>query len=316
MTPARFLGLLLIAGLLVALAGCGADSSATPDATGTGGVRSGSAGVEVTGSTDAAPQVTVPDADPPTELTVDTLVEGDGDVVEAGDLLLADYAGALWDTGEEFDSSWSRGQPAAFGIGVGQVIPGWDEALVGQTIGSRVLLVIPPELAYGDQENETIPADSTLVFVVDVRDAFSAADAAGGTEVTDLPDGLPTVTGEPGEEPEVDVADVEAPEQSTSLVIVEGDGEPIDPGGTIVVHATQSALDSGELLFSTWQSAPQQVEPAGLPGLAEALDGQNVGTRALTLVSADDNDGQALVLVVDVLGSLPPAAPTPDPATQ
>ncbi|NYI03992.1 FKBP-type peptidyl-prolyl cis-trans isomerase [Allostreptomyces psammosilenae] len=122
---------------------------------------------------DAGPQITVPEGEePPTELRQQVLIEGDGPVVEAGQQLVAQYTGALWSDGSVFDSSWERGSAATFGIGSGQVIAGWDEALVGKKAGDRVLLVIPPDKAYGDQENNGIPANSTLVFVVDILGSF------------------------------------------------------------------------------------------------------------------------------------------------
>jgi peptidylprolyl isomerase len=127
---------------------------------------------EVELAEDGTPTVTIPEgAEEPEELVVQTLIEGDGPEVESGQNITVQYHGVLWSDGSVFDSSWERGSPAQFGIGVGQVIPGWDQGLVGQTVGSQVLLVIPAELAYGDQDRPGIPADSTLVFVVDILDA-------------------------------------------------------------------------------------------------------------------------------------------------
>jgi peptidylprolyl isomerase len=117
------------------------------------------------------PTITVPAGEPPTELVVQPLIEGDGAVVEAGQDLTVHYTGVLWDGGEQFDSSWDRGSPATFPIGTGGVIEGWDEGLVGRTIGSQVLLVIPPEKAYKEAGQGSIPGGATLVFVVDILDA-------------------------------------------------------------------------------------------------------------------------------------------------
>jgi hypothetical protein len=299
--PHRLLALASAVVLLVA-AGCSSDDDAGGGASPDAGA-SGASGVEVSTDAETAPEITLPDGDPPTELVVETVVEGDGDEVMAGDLLLADYAGVLYDGGEEFDSSWSRGEPAAFGIGTGAVIQGWDDGLVGQQVGDRVLLVIPPDLAYGEEESGQIPANSTLVFVVDIRDTFSAADAVGPTPVADLPDGLPEVSGEPGQEPTISVEGVEPPAESKSVLVVQGSGEPINPAGTLVAHAVQASLASGEVTFSTWQAAPVGLQAAALPGMTEALDGANAGSRVITLISADDNDGDPVVLVVDVLAS-------------
>lgn len=101
------------------------------------------------------------------ELVVTPLIEGTGPKVESGQSIIANYVGVRYGDGEEFDSSWSRGQPATFPIGVGAVIPGWDQGLVGVTIGSRVQLDIPAELAYGTEPAGGRPA-GPLRFVVDV----------------------------------------------------------------------------------------------------------------------------------------------------
>lgn len=121
---------------------------------------------------DGAPTITVPDTDPPAELIAQPLIEGEGDVVESGQTITVHYTGVLWDTGEVFDSSWEGGTPVSFPIGTGGVIPGWDKGLVGQPIGSQVLLVIPPADGYGEQgSGDAIPPGATLVFVVDILDA-------------------------------------------------------------------------------------------------------------------------------------------------
>lgn len=116
------------------------------------------------------PEVTIPSTDPPAELVAHTLIPGDGDVVEAGDAIVAQYVGVIWSDGRQFDASWDRGSPASFPVGQGQVIPAWDKAIVGTRIGSRVLIVAPPAEGYGSEGNEQagILGTDTLVFVVDV----------------------------------------------------------------------------------------------------------------------------------------------------
>ncbi|CAM5787719.1 FKBP-type peptidyl-prolyl cis-trans isomerase [Cellulomonas persica] len=122
----------------------------------------------VTLADDGTPTVTAATGDAPTELTVQPLIEGTGKTVEAGDNVLVQYSGVLWD-GTPFDSSWERSEPfTVSSIGQAQVIDGWNEGLVGQKVGSQVLLVVPPDKGYGDQESGSIPANSTLVFVVDI----------------------------------------------------------------------------------------------------------------------------------------------------
>lgn len=105
----------------------------------------------------------------PTKLQVIPLIEGDGVEVKEGDNLTVNYFGAVWGKGETpFDESYSR-EPAAFQLSKGSLIDGWVQGLAGVKAGSRVMLVIPPELGYGAQgSGEDIPPDSSLVFVIDV----------------------------------------------------------------------------------------------------------------------------------------------------
>lgn len=109
---------------------------------------------------------------PTGKLIATTLVKGDGAKVESGQTLTVDYLGQVYNADEPFDESYSK-EPAEFPIGVGQVIPGWDERLVGRTVGSRVILEIPPADGYGEQGNEQagIKGTDTLFFVVDILGA-------------------------------------------------------------------------------------------------------------------------------------------------
>jgi hypothetical protein len=115
---------------LLALGGCGGGTASTSS----GGAPS------VTGAYGNTPNLTIPTSAPPSELTSTLLSRGAGARVNRGDLLVANYLGQTWKARKEFDSSFRRGQPLAFPIGVGQVIKGWDTKLVGVPIGSRVLL--------------------------------------------------------------------------------------------------------------------------------------------------------------------------------
>ncbi len=115
---------------------------------------------------DGAPQITIGDsAEKPAKLVSQYLVEGEGDVVKETDTVTAHYVGVQWSNGEKFDSSWDRGQTSDFPLT--GVIEGWTQGLTGKTVGSRVLLVIPPELGYGSEPTQGQPG-GTLVFVVDI----------------------------------------------------------------------------------------------------------------------------------------------------
>lgn len=117
------------------------------------------------------PEVDFPGGPPPEDLAVVDLIEGDGAEATAGSTVLVHYVGVLYDSGEEFDSSWNRGQPLAFRLGVGQVIQGWDQGVQGMKVGGRRQLTIPPHLAYGDRgAGGVIGPRATLIFVCDLVD--------------------------------------------------------------------------------------------------------------------------------------------------
>ena len=104
----------------------------------------------------------------PTKLKVITLVKGDGPAAKAGRLVTFNYYGAVYGNKKPFDSSFSRGTPVPFGVGVNGLIPAWDKVIPGLKQGSRVLIIAPPKDGYGSRGQSGIPANSTLTFVVDV----------------------------------------------------------------------------------------------------------------------------------------------------
>ena len=130
-----------------------------------------------------APTITMPKGNPPKTLTTQVLIKGTGPTVDTGDTVVVQYVGAIWRNGHVFDSSWKRSQPFGFEIGAtpSQVITGWDKGLVSQTVGSRVMLVIPPLDGYGKTGNTQagIKGTDTLVFVVDILGAFGTTSAGG-----------------------------------------------------------------------------------------------------------------------------------------
>jgi len=122
------------------------------------------------GDLSAKPAVSVDSsAEPPSQLVSEDLVEGGGAEIARGDNADVQYVGVSWSTGHEFDSSWDRGaQPFSFPVGAGRVIAGWDQGVQGMRAGGRRLLVIPPDMGYGDHgAGGVIAPGETLVFVVD-----------------------------------------------------------------------------------------------------------------------------------------------------
>ena len=126
--------------------------------------------VNVSGEFGRKPTLEFTDSTPSDELLVEVLHEGDGQVVEPGDTIHCHYLGQVWD-GNVFDNSYDRGAPLSFQIGVGMVIRGWDEGLLGMKVGGRRRLEIPADMAYGDRgAGSVIKPGESLIFVVDLLD--------------------------------------------------------------------------------------------------------------------------------------------------
>jgi peptidylprolyl isomerase len=115
------------------------------------------------------PQIAKPEGDIPFELGIEDLVVGEGDEAIKGKKVSVHYVGVAFSSGEEFDASWSRGQPFEFKLGKSQVIPGWDAGVQGMKVGGRRKLTIPSAMAYGARgAGGVIKPHEPLVFVVDL----------------------------------------------------------------------------------------------------------------------------------------------------
>jgi peptidylprolyl isomerase len=181
MTNPRLLLLLALLASVLALAACGDDeesksdpSTAAPSAPAEAPPAPTETQAEEPEGGDPKdlenkPRVDIPKGDPPKKLVKEDIVKGKGKAAKKGDQVEMQYVGVLYDDGTEFDASWNTGQPFPFELGGGQVIKGWDQGIVGMKEGGRRKLVIPPDLAYGPTgQPPTIPANATLVFVVDL----------------------------------------------------------------------------------------------------------------------------------------------------
>jgi peptidylprolyl isomerase len=275
------------------------------------------------GKSGKKPTVTHRDGEPDKALVTEVVKEGDGPEVKKGELLTANYLGQIWRDGKVFDNSYDRGAPASFPIGIGGVIAGWDEGLVGKKIGSRVVMSIPPDKGYKEQGNEQagIKGDDTLIFVVDL-----VSSAANDTKLDADPVAAPAtkfkVTGELNAEPKVTVpAGTKPPAKpGNPVVIATGKGKPIAKGdqliGRYVIHDY-----TGKKLASTWD--PQQGKPgaptdqlqvgpgpAGQAGALDALAGVPIGSRVLVELPPQKDDKGVVTsafAVIDVLNAFPAA---------
>ncbi|MEO8106541.1 MAG: FKBP-type peptidyl-prolyl cis-trans isomerase [Actinomycetes bacterium] len=271
----------------------------------------------VEGGFGETPTITVPDSEPPSELVVETLTKGNGPAVEAGETIVVNYAGVRWDDGNIFDSSFDRGSPAGFGIGVGAVIPGWDSGLVGLKAGTRVLMVLPPDQAYGDESpGDPIQAGDTLVFVVDVLGSHAGNETAKGEPAPTEDDSLPYVSITP-KAPEIIIPAGSPPKQLIKIPVVVGSGPKVQKGDTVVVQYKGVLWRNGKEFDASWGRGQPFVTAIGqgavIPAWDKGLVGQTVGSRVMLVVPPKDGYGDAgsgqikgtdtMVFAVDILGA-------------
>ena len=168
--PPRHMSVAIAA--LVTLAACGGSDS--PDtAPDTDVTEVSLEPIQATTTTEAVsverPEVLPPDSTP-TELIITDITDGTGRSIAEGDTVWVDYTGIRSENGVEFDNSYDRGQPIAFTVGVGSVISGWDEGLIGAQAGGQRRLDIPADMAYGDTPpGGVIEAGDALTFMLEVR---------------------------------------------------------------------------------------------------------------------------------------------------
>lgn len=282
----------------------------------------GKTGVTVTGGFNTKPTVTFPASGPPKQLIEQTLIAGSGPVVASGDTLVINYVGETWPTKiggqpKVFDSSFTRGNPAGFVIGASSLIPGFDKTLPGKRLGTRLLLSIPPADGYGPSGNSEagIGGNDTLVFVVDLLADYKPDASAPGSVDSQLPaTGWPKITNVPGKQPQVtSVAGVKAPTSPVSKLLVKGDGAKIDPSKTLVLQLVETDIATGKQTQTSWGKQPQLISAQGVLSVVTALNGQNIGARAVALLPATPAQpasstapaqpaAPAQVLIVDVVG--------------
>ncbi|HEX9922067.1 MAG TPA: FKBP-type peptidyl-prolyl cis-trans isomerase [Anaerolineae bacterium] len=196
--------------------------------------------------------------------------EGSGEAPQAGDIVEVHYSGTLTD-GTEFDSSYERGEPIRFPLGLGQVIPGWDEGIGLLNVGSKAKLVIPPELAYGEAgAGGVIPPNATLVFEV---------------ELVDILPGPPEA---PSEVAEADYTTTDSGLQYYDFEAGEGDSP--ESGQTVVVHYT-GWLEDGTMFDSSLMRGEAFEFPIGqgrvIPGWDEGVGSMKIGGKRQLVIPAE-----------------------------
>lgn len=241
-----------------------AESNVSPDTTTS--LASTEPWVEVSTSTGRPVISVLPRDERPNRLVTRDIAIGTGTQAGVGDVLEVNYVGALLSDGTEFDASWNRSQTFFVPIGMGAVIPGWDQGIVGMREGGRRVLITPPDLAYGSSgAGSSIPPDATLVFVVDL------------VAILDLqPPAIPEPT-EVGALLEVED-------------LVAGTGDPVESGDTVTVHYLGTLTD-GTVFDASWRRGMPFTTTIGvgmvIPGWDQGIVGMREGGRRLLKIPSD-----------------------------
>jgi len=304
--------LIVLASVLLLLPACGGedtdDSASKTDPTSISGVAVG-------GEFGAAPEV---DIDTPITVdatTIDTVSEGDGDTVSEGATVVVDYVAFLGSSGTQFDSSYDRGQPAT--VSTERVLPGFAEAIEGQTVGSRVVAAVTPEDGYGPKGNPDagVTGDDVLIFVIDIVAAPELKETGiSGVKLGTYNDQPLVVVDAPLSVPETQVE-----------VLSPGDGVRVQPGAEVTVNYVGVNGSTGVVFDSSFASGkPATFTTDGVvPGFAKALEGHVAGERVVVAMTPEDGYGAAgnpqigigpsdpLVFYIDILKTTRPNATDP-----
>ncbi|GAA4056792.1 FKBP-type peptidyl-prolyl cis-trans isomerase [Agromyces indicus] len=296
----------------VTLTGC----TAAPDPEATAGASSDL--IEVEGDFGQEPRVDFPTPVSPAETQCTEIIEGEGDRLVAGQQALVGLAVYNGTTGEEIDvNGFGDQEPVPILLSEGG-LPGIRKGLSCASEGSRVVIVAPPADAFGEEGNAQlgIEPDDSLVMVFDVHRAFLLK-ANGAPQIAR--DGFPAVVTAPDGRPGITVPDTEPFESTEVEVLKAGSGAVVEDGDQVVVHYTGVLWDDNSVFDSTWErngpTAFVVAEGEGsqvVPGFAEALIGQKVGSQVGVVIAPEDGYGDAeqagipagstLFFVIDILG--------------
>jgi peptidylprolyl isomerase len=231
------------------------------------------------------PEVEVPDGPPPTKLVIEDLKEGSGSTVKVGDEVTVQYVGVEYENGEQIDASWDRGEPFSFPLGDGEVIPGWEEGMLGMKVGGRRQLVIPSDLAYGS---------GALVFVIDLLEVERPGEFNSPEEVRER------------DEPKVHVPNRPPPKKVVIRDLKKGSGAVVEPGDAIELNYIEVDYKTGALRGSTWGPGKPFFDKFGtgevVKGWETGLKGMRVGGRRELIIPSRlaYNEGAA-IYVIDLL---------------
>lgn len=281
----------------------------------------------VTGKFGSAPKITIPKENAGENLQIKTLIQGKGRQIKKNDLAVANYVGYTWNgkTSKKAANSWELGAPQAFPVG--QLVKGLDQGMIGQNVGSRVQIVIPPKDGYGaqGQSQAGISGKDTLVFVMDLLGVYGKDANVSGKKVSEGGGDLPTVQDQgAGNAPKVTLPKNDPPSGVQSKTLVEGTGPEVKEKQLVVAkyvgEVWRSAADekekpkkgtknlaNGGVFDSTWKAAQGRVvgQPSAftltsgsatgqgvIKGWVDGLKGKKVGSRVLITVPPAEGYGK------------------------
>ncbi len=307
--------LLLPIAVITALAGCGGSASTTP--------TNINAAVKISGAAGKPPTVSIPASKPSNGLVTKTLAAGSGPVIPSTDSILTNFEVFLWrgKTHKLLFSSYSS-TPEVLPVKIG--LTGLQTALSSARVGSRVMAVLPPKYGYGPQGNSQIgvkPTD-TLVWVVDVLQAFGPTQSATGQHLSDGGGSLPKITATLGSSPQIAVPKSAPPAKLVVKTLIKGTGAPVKTGESIVVRYVASIWRTGKVFNDNWPSLSQPTTPPNvftlgqlIPAWNTGLVGVPVGSRVMLVVPPAEGYGKTgqasagikatdtLVFVIDILST-------------
>jgi FKBP-type peptidyl-prolyl cis-trans isomerase len=302
------------------LAGCGSSGSSTP--------TNANAAVKISGAAGKAPDIKIPSTKPSGKLVTKTLIKGNGPVLLASDSYLANFELYRW-RGKahtllysSYGSTTTPGTPEVLPVAIG--LTGLQTAMSGQHVGSRVLAVLPPKYGYGASGNSQIhvkPTD-TLVWVIDVLQAFTQGEGATGKQLSNGGGSLPKVTANAQTGPVITIPKASPPSKLVVKTLIKGTGAPVKSGQAIVVRYVGSIWRTGKVFNDDWPTATQPTSPPNvfvlgqlIPAWNTGLVGVPVGSRVMLVVPPAEGYGKTgqpsagikstdtLVFVIDILAS-------------
>lgn len=252
---------------------------------------------------------------PPKQLESKVLKKGNGPALTKENVASVDYYGMVWNGKKPFDESFSRPEPFNFALNKG-VIAGWTKGLVGKNVGSRVLLIIPPELGYGKAGSPpSIPSNATLVFVIDIYGSNSKKDRSiisKSKTVSEGADGV-IVSGEPTETPTVKFeGNAKLPEKNKLTVLREGTGEKLSEGDLAEVFPTvyKWGGKNPDGKIETKNKMLPFVLPISQKAKTVDFKDLKIGSRVLYVqlvpaeAKSDKSQPEAYVYVFDIVGKV------------